>query len=275
MRPALLCLFAIAGVGDAVETIGRVGDPALREMSGLARSRRHDGVFWAHPDSGNAPVLFALDAEGRPLGRVRLAVPNVDWEDIATDDAGHLVVGDIGNNLRLSPVGRIHVFDEPDPRQLPEAPLRPIRSITYRFEDGAPLDAEALFVEGAWAILIEKRGDGQAPRLFSVRIDRSVGLLRPAVAKLVGRLDGFAAPVTGADLSADGRHLAVCAPKGAAIFEREASGAWRLLRMVALPVNSVEAVAWDGTDVILGDESGWLGRWRDPLGSARRRRDAP
>ena len=36
----------------------------LRELSGFAASRIHPGIFWAHNDSGNAPALYALRADG-------------------------------------------------------------------------------------------------------------------------------------------------------------------------------------------------------------------
>ena len=69
------------------------------EASGIVKSRRHPGIFWVHNDSGNPPLLFAIRADGQIVRQFRLDVPNIDWEDIAIDDQGHLYVGDIGNNL--------------------------------------------------------------------------------------------------------------------------------------------------------------------------------
>ena len=58
-------------------------------------------MFWTHNDGGGPKkqVLYAIDREGK----TRAAFPVIgvtlhDWEDIAIDDAGHLYLGDIGNN---------------------------------------------------------------------------------------------------------------------------------------------------------------------------------
>src|SRR6516162_10474875 len=101
------------------EPMGRFDPRALPEASGIVKSRRHPGIFWVHNDSGNAPLLFAVRADGRIVRRFRLAFPNLDWEDIAIDDQGHLYLGDIGNNSGLLRVRTIYQLDEPDP-SLPE-----------------------------------------------------------------------------------------------------------------------------------------------------------
>src|SRR5688500_16509896 len=57
--------------------------PELPEGSGLAASRRTEGRFWSHNDSGDA-VLFALDAQGQVTGRVQVTGASVqDWEAVA------------------------------------------------------------------------------------------------------------------------------------------------------------------------------------------------
>src|SRR5689334_12926657 len=57
------------------------------EASGLTISRRHDGLLWTHNDSGNEPVLFAIDTSGRARGRVRVSARLRDWEDISAAPA--------------------------------------------------------------------------------------------------------------------------------------------------------------------------------------------
>ncbi len=53
--------------------------------SGLAVSRTQPGVLWAHNDSGDAPMLYAIDLKGTAPGEGRGArTPwRIDWEDIA------------------------------------------------------------------------------------------------------------------------------------------------------------------------------------------------
>ena len=42
---------------------------------------------------GTLPALFAVRRDGTLVREFRLAVPNIDWEDIAADDQGHLLRG--------------------------------------------------------------------------------------------------------------------------------------------------------------------------------------
>ena len=61
----------------------------VRETSGPARGRRDPSVLWTHNDSGFEPILYALDTEGRILGRVSVqGATLVDWEDIAASPCG-------------------------------------------------------------------------------------------------------------------------------------------------------------------------------------------
>src|SRR3954447_5690133 len=119
-----LVLALAGGTADGgPEPIGRLAHPAIREASGIVQSRRHPGIFWVHNDSGNPPALFAVTREGRLVREYAVAAPNVDWEDIAIDDAGHLYLGEIGNNGGRLPLRAIYQVDEPDPRAPAAGPL--------------------------------------------------------------------------------------------------------------------------------------------------------
>ena len=47
---------------------GNITNPAVVELSGLAASRAHPGVFYAHNDSGDSPRFFAFDGSGATIG---------------------------------------------------------------------------------------------------------------------------------------------------------------------------------------------------------------
>ena len=69
----------------------------------------------------------------------------------------------------------------------------------------------------------------------------------------VATLPGFVEPATGADLSRDGKQLAVCSLRVARVYERDGDG-WKLAREVRFRAGQVEAIAWDGADLALADE---------------------
>ncbi len=158
-----------------LEPLGRFDARAIPEASGIVKSRRHPGIFWVHNDSGNAPLLFAVRGDGRIVRRFRLAIPNLDWEDIAIDDQGHLYLGDIGNNAGLLRVRTIYRLDEPDPSS-PEGGDRDARwpprgPCLTRCPASNRFDAEGLFYDRGTAILVAKYRDGREAELFAVPID--------------------------------------------------------------------------------------------------------
>lgn len=266
----LLCLSAVGSDhGPPCQPAGRLGHPALREVSGIVRSRRHPGIYWVHNDSGNPAELHAVRPDGSLVRTFRLKVANVDWEDIAIDDQGHLYIGDIGNNDERLPIRVIYRLDEPDPSRNPTEPLTVPLATYYRFPRGQRFDAEGLFVEQGRAILVAKRRDGQEAELYRVPLEPPAPLLRPALPEPIGSLPGFVEPATGADLSADGQRLAVVSLKQARVYQRDGEQGWRLAATVPTSGEGVEAIAWDGSDLLVAGEDRSLCRipesvWRGP-----------
>ena len=241
--------------GPPLERLGRLDEPAIREASGIVKSRKHPGIFWVHNDSGNPPSLFAVKADGSLVRAYRVGAPNVDWEDIAADDSGHLYLGDIGNNDARLPIRAVYRVDEPDPTgPLDDKPLKLTASSYYGFPPGDRFDAEGLFVANGRAFVVSKRLDGREAEVFAVRLDPPAPLLRPTLPERVATLPGCIEPATGADLSSDGRRLAVVTAKAARVYEPDGSNGWAPVATVRFEAPDVEAICWDGLDLILASE---------------------
>jgi hypothetical protein len=70
----------------------------VKECSGIINDARHE-LLWAIADSGNQNVVYGLTNKGRIAKTITLSnVANIDWEDITSDPAGNLYIGDFGNN---------------------------------------------------------------------------------------------------------------------------------------------------------------------------------
>ena len=272
----LAAILIVAGLFDEpFDRVGRFTDKRIVEPSGLVASRRHPGIFWTHNDSGNPPALFAVKRDGTVVRAYAVAAPNVDWEDISTDDAGHIYLADTGDNLRILPVHAILRLDEPDPAEPASKPL-PVTAFHFRYPDGKRPDAEALFVEGDRAFVVTKSDDGREAELFTVPLDFAAPLLKPATARRMGVLPKLARPATGASLSADGRMLAVCALGEVRLYRRDADGRFLHAAKLKTPPGQIEAIAWSRQNLILANEERAIYQisektWREELNAKGRR----
>lgn len=102
----------------ASRVVGKISSGEITESSGLAASRCNENVLWTHNDSGNAPLIFALNLKGEKLGTWRVTgAKNSDWEDMATlktpDGKCFLYIGDIGNNESIKNEVTIYRIAEP------------------------------------------------------------------------------------------------------------------------------------------------------------------
>lgn len=226
-----------AGCAGYASPATQVGVPpaVLGELSGLAASRRHRGVYWAHNDSGNAFELYALAADGTLLETFALAgATSVDVEDVAvarcsaTSSQWCVYLADIGDNLAVRSQVAIYRLPEPDlaPGQTLTVDVLPF---TY---PGGPRDAESLV------------GETLSGRLFVVsKILTTLGE--------VFRLDGLGSPgggtataitTLGPTMPADVWLTAADAhPGGESVLLRSYSRVWELRLPGALTLEEVFA----------------------------------
>ena len=46
------------------QSVGQISHEPISECSGIVASRRYEGIFWVHNDSGHPPVLYAIRESG-------------------------------------------------------------------------------------------------------------------------------------------------------------------------------------------------------------------
>jgi hypothetical protein len=258
--------------------VGQVKDPDLDELSGLAASRAHPGAFWTHNDGGHKPRLYLIGSDGGLRATWKLdKAPKTDWEDVAVGPcepsatATCVYLGDTGDNDGNR--ATVHVLRWPEPNDAtaadPRAPVEVAegawQALSLTYPDG-PQNAEALVVlPDARLVVLTKRGDGQT-RLW--RIDpagkwSAGGAVMQAEA--LGSLHlgpaGHGMQVTAADLSPDGKRLAVRALAGLWVYDGAerlsgaAIGQWSGVALPLPPEVQGEAVAWtaDGALITVGE----------------------
>jgi hypothetical protein len=214
-------------------------DQRIEESSGLVASRRSPGLFWTHNDSGDGPFVYAFDRAGRSRGTWRVeGAQAIDWEDMAAGPGpaqgqSYLYMGDIGDNGRARDFVVVYRFPEPDLNAEQSGgkdarQTEPAEAVRLKYPDGAH-NAEALAVHPTTGDLyvVTKATAGADVYKLAAPFDPKVVNTLTKVATLRGP-DFFGTLVTGADISPDGRRVALCdyaqgyeltLPAGAASFD--------------------------------------------------------
>ncbi|MCY3020655.1 MAG: sigma-70 family RNA polymerase sigma factor [Planctomycetota bacterium] len=239
--------------------VGALPKDLLPECSGLVKSPRHANVFWTHNDSDNPPQVFAVDKTGKLLRTVNIpGAQNVDWEDIAVDAQGRLVIADIGDNARNRQELCLYRLPEPDPGN-PNAAVAGVQAFRFRYPEGiGAQDSNALVVHGGYAYVFTS----EASRARCVRVP--LPETPPAgvvVAEYAGEKDG-AVSLRAAALDPTGRRLALLTLTQVVMIELpKPLGELPLplafqgpTRRVDVSVGKAEALVWDGDDLLIGTE---------------------
>jgi hypothetical protein len=198
----------------------------LRESSALAMARDRPDLLFTINDSGNEPILFAIDMTGADRGAwtVRNA-KNVDWEALAigpcseSGPAHCVYIGDVGDNDAHHRTRTVYRVPEPPGQDSSFSGTTTAEHVTFTYPDG-PHDVEAMYVAGNGdTFLITKR----ALQTASKRLRQALVFRIPAsawaskkdvVSELVDSLSIIpgSAPlrtITDASLSSNGHWVAV------------------------------------------------------------------
>jgi len=90
-----------------LKLIAKLGPGPAKENSGIVKSRNFPELCWMHNDSGDEPRIYPIHRDGSNYDDTRYAEEsgfliggaiNVNWEDIAVDADGNVIVADTGNN---------------------------------------------------------------------------------------------------------------------------------------------------------------------------------
>ncbi len=227
---------AVTNYGPA-KLLGKVEDPALHELSGLAPSRRTPGYWWTHNDSGNSAKVFALSGHGQLAATVEVTgAPNHDWEDLAawTDGQGtsFLFLADTGTPPKRH--AGLALLRIPEPAIGKGAATSAAAVVfPFRYPDGVH-DCEALVVDpkSGRPYLITKTMnplEGASVFRFPMPLTPSKEVVLEKLGKTEAKGVGVLAMVTGASASPDGSRLAIRTYTGIFEFRRVAATPWESL----------------------------------------------
>jgi len=213
-----------SGTYGPATTLGVLKDPAIKESSGLVASRSTPGLYWTHNDSGDGPLIYALDRRGGRKGVWRVAGASArDWEDIAAGpgperNQTYLYIGDIGDNSERRseivvyrvPEPTINAADASSTKNKPRV-TENAEAIHLRYPDGKH-DAETLMVHPVTgSLFIVTKAVFTNPGIYEA--SGPVSSEKPITLKRLGELNIpslFGGLITGGAISPDGRRAALC-----------------------------------------------------------------
>jgi hypothetical protein len=202
-------------IAPGVREVGRIASSRISESSGVVASRQFPDVLWTHTDGGGPKKqwLVAMTRDGATVKEIFLSdVVIDDWEDIALDDQRNLYIADTGNNEEKRTQVLVHQLEEPNPRG-DTSGVRVKQSWRLRFP-AASFDCESLFIWKDHGYVVSKVFKDARAQIYRFPLAPSK---EPVVLELVATTK-VESPVTGADISPDGRMLALVAKSGAFVY---------------------------------------------------------
>ena len=255
-------------VAPGVLQVGNISSAEIAESSGLIPSRRAKGVYWTHNDSG-PDRMYGMTPDGTVVSQIELQGMGLnDCEDIAATP-GRVYLADIGNNDRNR--DEVYVYAVREPKPTASGELRPVKQWTLSYPND-PFDAESLLISRGSGYIIAKELTGGNVRVYRFPLSgKSRGQLQEQCELNVD------APAGGADLTADGRRLAVITREGAYLFLLKGriptSGTLEPALFVPFSHEQMEGCCFTRDGLLVTAESGDVYLFTDPLfrlGGARR-----
>lgn len=217
----------------------KLSDPAIDESSGVARSSKYPGRYYTHNDSGDKPRFWRFDLNGKLEGPWELqGAKAIDWEDMASSEVGgrkYVYVADIGDNAEKRASVQIYRLEEPV-GTAGEVSRFDTFELTYPDKEH---NAEALLVfPGSGEMQIVTKAESGESLVFSLE-----GSAKPGkhTLKKLGSIK-FASPlpggqlVTGGDVSADGKYVALRTYLQGFEFDASKSSTWFQGKRRAVPL---------------------------------------
>jgi hypothetical protein len=203
--------------------VATLNEKSIDESSGVVASKTNSGIFWTNNDSGNPPLIYAFDAQGKHRGVWRvMGAENVDWEDmaIAYDSMAKknfLYIGDIGDNDRKRESIIVYRVTEPtvkpeDARAKKSDPLQTedTEAIRLQYPDGKH-NAETLLVHPTtndiYIVTKTEKGVAAVYKISSPSLTSINKLVKVSDVSVPSLMKGL---LTGGAISPDGRRVILC-----------------------------------------------------------------
>ncbi len=196
----------------------------LHEVSGTEVAPKSK-LIWMINDGGNASKIYGLNRKGHIKSALKINAKNKDWEDLTSDKAGNIYIGDFGNNTNKRKNLRILKINA---NSLKGSKNVDVEHISFKYPNQKKFppkkknmyfDCEAFFhFNDSLYIFTKSRVKHHYGTTHLYKIPARKG---DHIAELIGTFDSckdMSCWVTSADISSSGKRVALLTQKSFFIF---------------------------------------------------------
>jgi hypothetical protein len=210
----------ISQVFENIEDYGKITNPDLNEISGLAPSLKNNNILWVHNDSGNESFIYGISKNGELKAVIKLIGATFeDPEDIALGIGPipgkyYIYLGDFGDNNAVREVKYIYRFEEPSVKSqtgIDTIIISNYDKISFNYDDGKR-DAESMVIDpiDSNIVVFSKREKNVSAYIYPINSDFSKNVIFKKTSTLPFGGEGFnGSGVTASDFSLDGKELLI------------------------------------------------------------------
>ena len=219
---SVLCLFSCTNFGEL--TLISNLSKSLEEVSGT-EVVSNSKLIWMLNDRGNKSKIYGVSKKGKIVKVIKVNAKNNDWEDLTSDEKGNLYIGDFGNNESRRKNLAILKVNAKDLLSSKKVEVEKIR-FYYPNQTNFPpkrkqlfFDAESFFYhKNSFYIFTKSRVKSKFGKTALYKIPATKGNHKAEFISDFNSCDEMNCWITSADISNDGKKVALLSPSSVLIF---------------------------------------------------------
>jgi len=258
----VICLLSCTNFGE-LKLISNLSK-SLEEVSGteVVSSSK---LIWMLNDKGNKSKIYGVSKKGKIVKVIKVNAKNNDWEDLTSDEKGNLYIGDFGNNESRRKNLAILKVNAKDLLSSKKVEVEKIR-FYYPNQTNFPpkskqlfFDAESFFFhKNSFYIFTKSRVKSKFGKTALYKIPATKGNHKAEFISDFNSCDEMNCWITSADISNDGKKVALLSPSSVLIFSDYNKDDFLSGKLTKMPFNynsQKEGITFkDNNTILITDE---------------------
>lgn len=258
----VICLLSCTNFGE-LKLISNLSK-SLEEVSGT-EVVSNSKLIWMLNDRGNKSKIYGVSKKGKIVKVIKVNAKNNDWEDLTSDEKGNLYIGDFGNNESRRKNLAILKVNAKDLLSSKKVEVEKIR-FYYPNQTNFPpkskqlfFDAESFFFhKNSFYIFTKSRVKSKFGKTALYKIPATKGNHKAEFISDFNSCDKMNCWITSADISNDGKKVALLSPSSVLIFSDYNKDDFLSGKLTKMPFNynsQKEGITFkDNNTILITDE---------------------